>query len=138
MSGPVDTNNPDDYVSDMFDIGGTTVIANSYGNIEQIKNKIHYTIEFDDDNLPSVVEIIDKSKEPEMPSVSDQAKGLVKSTAKHVRSGFKVVDSEIFNRRKDMCNNCEFLTTSKRCSKCGCFMKVKARWETSKCPIGLW
>jgi hypothetical protein len=41
--------------------------------------------------------------------------------------------------RLEICSKCEFFrTTTKTCSKCGCFMKLKTKLEHAKCPIGKW
>jgi len=47
-------------------------------------------------------------------------------------------DSDIIHNRIKHCRGCDFLTSSFRCIKCGCFMKVKTRLIGSKCPIGKW
>ena len=36
------------------------------------------------------------------------------------------------------CKGCTFLTKNNRCTKCGCFMKVKVKFKKAKCPIGIW
>ena len=47
-------------------------------------------------------------------------------------------DQDIIDKRLDICNGCEFLTEKNKCEKCGCFMKVKTRVATARCPIGKW
>ena len=47
-------------------------------------------------------------------------------------------DQAIIDKRWDICQGCEFLIDDKRCEKCGCFMKVKTRFSTAKCPIDKW
>jgi len=47
-------------------------------------------------------------------------------------------DEDIVNRRWDICKACPELTASNRCKQCGCFMKVKTKIATSRCPIGKW
>lgn len=38
-----------------------------------------------------------------------------------------------------ICRECEhFVHATTQCKKCGCFMKFKALWANSKCPIGKW
>ena len=41
-------------------------------------------------------------------------------------------------KRKDICNNCEFLNKIKICKKCGCLMLLKIRIDFVKCPIEKW
>lgn len=41
--------------------------------------------------------------------------------------------------RLAICNTCPFLIRPTwTCSKCGCFMKVKARLDKSTCPENKW
>ena len=47
-------------------------------------------------------------------------------------------DQEVLDMRWDLCQGCEFLTEANRCTKCGCFMKVKHKLSMAKCPIGKW
>ena len=47
-------------------------------------------------------------------------------------------NEDILKMRWDMCLDCEFLTDSNRCEKCGCFMKVKHKLAYASCPIGRW
>ena len=46
-------------------------------------------------------------------------------------------DENIINKRWDLCQGCEFLKNDK-CEKCGCFMKVKTKIASARCPIGKW
>ena len=42
-------------------------------------------------------------------------------------------------RRYAICQECPFfMKGSKRCSKCGCFMKLKTSLEQAKCPVHKW
>ena len=48
-------------------------------------------------------------------------------------------DSAIIDARLAECHDCEhFIKTTSQCKKCGCFMKVKTKLATAKCPIGKW
>jgi len=38
-----------------------------------------------------------------------------------------------------ICQGCEFFSkNTKRCKKCGCFMKLKTTLKMAKCPVGKW
>jgi len=75
-----------------------------------------------------------------LPSLMKQATSFAKSAIKHVRSGMKNVSQEEIDKRIEICGGCEFFTGGEkpRCSKCGCHIRLKARWESSKCPIDKW
>ena len=48
-------------------------------------------------------------------------------------------DKDIIAKRLDECQSCEhFIKSPSRCNECGCFMKVKTRLATARCPIGKW
>ncbi len=51
---------------------------------------------------------------------------------------YTIYDQEILKMRWDICKGCEFLTDSNKCTKCGCYMKVKHKLAPAKCPIGKW
>jgi hypothetical protein len=42
------------------------------------------------------------------------------------------------NRRYSICEECPYLTKTKRCEKCGCFMAAKTRLFNAVCPEGKW
>jgi hypothetical protein len=46
---------------------------------------------------------------------------------------------EIAEHRLTICVNCEFYRArTNQCKKCGCFMKLKTKLESARCPIGKW
>ena len=47
-------------------------------------------------------------------------------------------DEDIVKERRELCQQCPFLTNSYRCTQCGCFMKIKTTLGPAKCPIGRW
>ena len=48
-------------------------------------------------------------------------------------------DQDIIDKRLSMCYDCEhFISATNQCKECGCFMKVKTKLATARCPIGKW
>ena len=48
-------------------------------------------------------------------------------------------DTNIIDARFSECQSCEhFIKPTSQCKKRGCFMKVKTRIATARCPIGKW
>ena len=46
---------------------------------------------------------------------------------------------ELAEYRLKICQTCEFFKPlSQRCSKCGCFMKLKTQLSNAYCPMGKW
>lgn len=43
------------------------------------------------------------------------------------------------DKRYDLCNFCpEFISLTKQCKKCGCFMPAKTKLKNATCPLGKW
>jgi hypothetical protein len=62
-----------------------------------------------------------------------------KSELKSIATGKENLDAEEIKKRYSICEGCEFFhTPSKRCKKCGCYLKWKTAWRSQKCPIGKW
>ena len=77
----------------------------------------------------------------EFPSMMQMAKNLLEDGSKIVDNAVKgnktLVDGKIREHRWTTCQSCEMLKDD-RCVQCGCFMKVKVAFETSKCPLDKW
>jgi len=71
------------------------------------------------------------------PPLLQQALNFAKSTAKHVRNGMKKVSPDTLRKRLEICRNCDRLNKD-RCSECGCFVSVKAAWQSEDCPLNKW
>ena len=42
-------------------------------------------------------------------------------------------------KRYDICDWCpEFISLSKQCKQCGCFMNLKVKLQEAVCPLGKW
>ena len=73
------------------------------------------------------------------PSVTQMGKNLASSVFDYAKSGFKNTDDEKYEKRLEVCGGCEsFEHSSSRCRECGCFMEIKAKMESAKCPLGKW
>ena len=46
---------------------------------------------------------------------------------------------ETAEKRYNICLECpELIQATKQCKQCGCFMSLKTKLATAKCPIGKW
>lgn len=81
---------------------------------------------------------IGKKTDLPLPSPGQMVKNLASATVDHAKNGFKNIDDDAYLRRRSTCDECEFFRSDERCSVCGCFMKIKARWAASVCPLGKW
>lgn len=79
----------------------------------------------------------DKKDKP-LPSLVSQAGNFVSAVGQHAMTGFTEADKETLAKRMAECNGCEEMRSDGRCSKCGCYMQIKAKWDSAKCPAGKW
>lgn len=91
------------------------------------------------DNIcPQEVECVDKDQ---FPSVMEMAKNLVSDGSKIVKNAMQgnknLVDDSVREHRWSTCQTCPRLQND-RCLECGCFMKIKVAFVTSKCPLEKW
>lgn len=76
------------------------------------------------------------------PSLFAMARGLAKSTAKHLADGAKNVSKETHEKRLAICSACPSWEPGRfmglgRCKQCGC-SGIKLQWRTAVCPLAKW
>jgi hypothetical protein len=49
----------------------------------------------------------------------------------------KMASEETKKERLAICQKCEHNKIG-MCSKCGCVLKLKTQWKTTKCPVDKW
>lgn len=80
------------------------------------------------------------SKE-DLPSVMQMAKNLMSDGSKIIQNAVQgnksLVGDDVRTTRWSICQTCPRLQND-RCLECGCFMKVKVAFVTSKCPLEKW
>lgn len=91
-----------------------------------------------DDICPQESDCVDEN---ELPTAMEMAKNLMKDGTAIIKNAFSgnktLVDDGERVRRWNICTECPRLQ-NERCLECGCFMKVKVAFQTSKCPLGNW
>lgn len=46
---------------------------------------------------------------------------------------------DVQKQRYSICESCpEFISLTQQCKECGCFMKLKSKYESAKCPLEKW
>lgn len=77
----------------------------------------------------------------DMPSAMEMMKNLITDGGNILSNAVKgnptLVSDEVRESRWAICTGCPLLQGN-RCTACGCFMKVKVAFHTSKCPEGKW
>jgi hypothetical protein len=84
-----------------------------------------------------------EEQQPELPSFTDMAKGLLGSVTDILGGALQgegvLVEENVYLNRLNICKGCEFFRhEDARCSKCGCFMEAKTRFVKTTCPIQKW
>ncbi len=87
---------------------------------------------------PEEVDCVDTEQ---LPSIMEMAKNLMKDGGNIINNAIKgnntLVDDDTREQRWSTCQTCPRLQND-RCLECGCFMKVKVAFATSKCPLEKW
>ena len=78
---------------------------------------------------------VDQSKP--FPPVQRQFWNLAVSVTEFVADGFRTVDSQEYESRLRICDQCD-CRIEDRCVECGCWLSVKARGRAFKCPLDKW
>jgi len=77
-----------------------------------------------------------------MPPIATQAMnaaGALASEAVAIVKSEPPVDPDEAQRRFGICEQCDYFNPdTARCSKCGCYMRVKTAFRTATCPEGKW
>lgn len=64
---------------------------------------------------------------------------FTQSMYNHAKSGFRQVYPHIFDNRLEICKSCDKLDIENAtCKECGCFLMIKAKWASEKCPLDKW
>jgi hypothetical protein len=71
------------------------------------------------------------------PSISRMLGSATGEIANWMKNGFHITGEELQQKRQNVCDSCEFYI-NRRCGKCGCFMAVKIRLQSSSCPEKKW
>lgn len=50
-----------------------------------------------------------------------------------------LVSDEVFNKRNSICQQCpKHIKKTNQCGECGCFLALKTKGTSFKCPLGKW
>ena len=80
-----------------------------------------------------------KNKKEKPLSFVQAGKNLFSDTKEHITKGLKQVPEEEYQRRINICKECEHIKSGFRCDLCKCFMKVKAKWDIKRgCKLKKW
>ena len=73
------------------------------------------------------------------PSILSKLFNLSSAVITQVAAGCPVSSEEDRRARAEECAKCpSFNKEEYKCNECGCFLKYKIVWETSKCPLNKW
>ncbi len=72
------------------------------------------------------------------PGLLEKGLNLGKAMVNYALDGFANVSEEDYKKRLNICENCPERTENWVCKKCGCGLKLKAKWASQSCPLGKW
>ena len=75
------------------------------------------------------------------PNVLQRAWNFGNAVVRHVADGGKQVDDAVYETRLEICRGCASCDVERmvcREPECGCFLNIKARWSSEKCPKAKW
>lgn len=76
---------------------------------------------------------------PSLAAQAQSATAAVAAECEAVLSGETAIDDATRVTRIAVCEQCAFfIVADRRCQKCGCWMEIKTRFRTAKCPEGKW
>lgn len=83
---------------------------------------------------------MDKYNYPSLKQMAfNMTDALVTALSGIASKGVLLADKQTADARADICVRCEFFEPNiSRCTKCGCFMKMKVNLSTSTCPEKKW
>ena len=73
-----------------------------------------------------------------LPPLPTEIKNLAIGMKDFALSGFTATDEITLEKRNNICDKCDNMRSDGRCSSCGCYMKIKAKWAVAKCPANKW
>jgi hypothetical protein len=78
---------------------------------------------------------------PAGPGLLRRAMNFGKAVVRHVADGGAKVSDEVYEKRLSTCRQCDLCDKSRMVcahSSCGCFLIIKARWQSESCPLQKW
>lgn len=67
---------------------------------------------------------------------ADSAKTLAKDV---IEGNDLLVEDRVFHERMGICSQCpKYIKQVNQCGECGCFLAIKAKGTSFKCPLGNW
>lgn len=95
-------------------------------------------MENEDNICPDVDNCVEELK---LPGMLEMAKNLMRDGTQIVKNAASgnstIVEDSVRDSRWSTCMSCPRLQND-RCLECGCFMKIKVAFVTSKCPLDKW
>lgn len=76
-------------------------------------------------------------RDGQMPSLPRQVWNLATSLADFVVDRCRTVTEDEYRQRLEVCDACEERRDN-RCTKCGCYLSLKARGRAFRCPLDKW
>jgi hypothetical protein len=76
--------------------------------------------------------------EKKSPNILQKGINLALASAEHLITGIKHVTPSVYLQRLEKCKGCDYRQEGFVCSRCGCYMGIKASWAEQKCKENKW
>ncbi len=79
--------------------------------------------------------------QPAGPSLTQRAMNLGRAVVRHAADRGQNVADDVYEARLEICRNCSMCDAARMVClhpSCGCFLNVKARWQSEDCPLKKW
>lgn len=74
----------------------------------------------------------------EQPGLLTKAVNLGKAIVNHIADGLVEVSQDQYLARLATCDTCPNRSADWECNQCGCYITIKAKWRSEKCPLAMW
>lgn len=80
-----------------------------------------------------------KHNSKRLPPTNEMFQNLLGGIKIIIDEGLESRSVESREKNLKICSDCEFyIKESERCGKCGCFLKLKVKLKSWKCPLNKW
>lgn len=92
-------------------------------------------------NVETITETVEPISDSSEPNLLQKAWNFGKAVVRHTADGARQVDDAVYEGRLTVCRACSSCDIERmvcRDPSCGCYLTVKARWQSENCPLQKW
>lgn len=105
---------------------------------KKMKDHPEPAVEATEEEIAEAEERDKDAKHGDLPPMRKRISNLAVAFKQFAADGFELATDKTYQDRLDICAGCEHLMGGSVCTKCGCYMRIKAKLAIMKCPINKW